>query len=170
MDLSALDRLDRQELRDYVEFLLWHYRVMDSFWFIYITEEYGQEVAEHLNERVWARVGGMASKDLMQRYGIEERGLAGFVQMLEIYPWTLLVGYEIEASPDEVVVSVPNCPTQEARRSRGLDEYECREMHRLEFEGMAQAVDPAIAVDCEFAPPRTRPEGLDCRWRFTMRA
>lgn len=168
MEISRLEGLDSEGLRRYVQFLLWHYRVMDSFWFIFLAEEHGQEAAEHLNERVWGRVGGMATKGLVERFAIEEKGLRGFVRALELYPWTILVGYQIEESDDEVVVSVPCCPTQEARRSRGLEEYQCREMHRLEFESMTAAVDPRITVACDFAPPGERPAGMDCRWRFRM--
>ena len=107
LDKSALDQLTPDELRRYVDFLLWHYKVMDGFWFIYATEQFGQPAAEKLNEKVWARVGGMAAKDLKARFGIQEKGLPGFVKVLRLYPWTLLVGYEVEAREQEVILTVP---------------------------------------------------------------
>ncbi len=168
MDLSRLDHLDAEGLREYIEFLLWHYRVMDSFWFIKVAERYGQPVAEAVNEEVWGRISGMAAGDLVRRFRIEKTGLAGFAEALRLFPWTILVGYEIEETDDEITVTVPVCVTQEARRKRGLGEYACRDMHRLEFEGLAQAVDPRILVHCDVAPPDDRPPGLDCRWRFTL--
>jgi hypothetical protein len=168
MDLSRFETMDAAELRSYLAFLLWHYRVMDSFWFLYVAEDHGQPVAEHLNERVWARVSGLAARDLITRFAVTEQGLEGFVKVLRLYPWTLLIGYQIEESPHEVVLTVPCCATQEARRRRGLEEYICAEMHRQEFLGIAAQVDPRIQVDCEFAPPEERPAGLDCRWRFRL--
>ncbi len=168
MDLSRFDTMGSAELREYLEFLLRHYRVVDGFWFIYMTEDYGLPAAEELNERVWARVSELAARDLVKRFHITERGLRGFVQVLRLYPWTLLLEYQIEEMPDEVVLTVPCCATQEARRSRGLPEYECREMHRREFAAIAGQVDSRIQVHCDFAPPGERPEGCDCRWRFRL--
>jgi hypothetical protein len=168
MDLSRFDTMEPDELRDYLAFLLWHYRVMDSFWFLNIAAEHGQESAESINERVWARVGGLAARDLVSRFGVEEKGLEGFLKVLHLYPWTLLLEYDIVETADEVVITVPCCATQEARRNRGLGEYVCEAMHRKEFEAIAAQVDPAITVHCDFAPPGERPEGLDCRWRFRV--
>jgi len=169
MDLGILDTMDAPELREYLRFLLWHYRVVDGFWFLCVEEKFGRPAAEHLDEVVWDKIAGMSAKDFVERFKITEKGLEGLFRAFQYLPWTMIVGYHVEHRGDHLLLTVPACPTQVARVRYGLPEFYCRDMHQTEFESFARAIDAGIKVECLLAPP-DHPPDLFCKWRFTMQS
>jgi hypothetical protein len=167
MDLGILETMDAPELRSYLQFLLWHYRVVDGFWFLSVEETYDRRAAEHLDEKVWGKIAGISAEDIIKRFRIEEKGINGFVKAMEYCPWTMIVGYHIENKGTEAILTVPQCPTQVARVRHGLPEFHCRDMHKTEFESFAHAIDEGIRVECILAPP-DHPPDLFCKWKFTL--
>ncbi len=70
MGIGVLQDMDEAGVKNYLEFLLWHYRVIDAFWFIFVGARFDQPTAERINEQVWSRVGSMAAADLVKRFDI----------------------------------------------------------------------------------------------------
>jgi len=167
MDLGILETMSSAKLRSYLEFLLWHYRVVDGFWFLSVESKYGRPDAEHLDEVVWGKIAGMSAKDLAERFSITEKGLKGLLRAFQYLPWTMIIGYKIEDRGDHLMLTVPECPTQVARVRHGLPEFHCRDMHQREFESFVHAIDPGVKVECLLAPPE-HPSDMFCRWRFSL--
>jgi hypothetical protein len=88
--------MPKEELPSYLEFLLWQYRLVDSFWFLSVEEAHGRENAEKLNENVWVRVGPLAVRDLKQRFNISEKGLHGLEKGLRLFSWTSIGNRQIK--------------------------------------------------------------------------
>ncbi|MEJ2716965.1 MAG: DUF6125 family protein [Deltaproteobacteria bacterium] len=160
--------MEREELLKYLDFMMWHYRVVDAFWYISLEESYDSKTADHFNEKVWEKAAQLAAGRILKDFEIQERGLEGFLKALRYFPWAIMCEYQVEQKPDELTLWVPECPTQMARLRRDLGEYDCREMHRGEFISFAHAIDPRIMVECVHAPPDPHPPERFCMWRFTI--
>ncbi len=163
-----IPEFNNEELRPYIEFMISSFRKTDGFWFLGVENTYGYDAAIALNEKVWHRMGKIMTREIKEKFSINEKGLKGFARVLRYSPWATISEFDIVEKDEEVIVSIPHCASQEARLKKGAGEYSCKEMHLGEFTNMINEIDKDIRVECLFAPPDPHPDGLFCKWRFTM--
>ncbi len=168
MAIPGLDLMDEKEKDAFLELVLWHYKVIDGFWFLCVSETFGQGSAENVVEKVWENAARLASREIVRRFVIKENGLKGFARAIRLFPMATLVGYDITEEDSAVIIAVPHCSAQEARLKHGLGEFKCKGMHRSLFDAFAKEIDPSIRTECLFAPPDPHPEDMFCKWRFTV--
>ena len=163
-----MPQFDKEELQPYIEFMLNMLRRTDGFWFLGVEHGYGYDAAIKMNEEVWLKMGKIMTREIKEKFSIEEKGLKAIAKVLRYSPWSMISGFDIEEKEEEVIVSVPHCRSQEARLKKGVGEYACKEMHLGEFESIIEEVDRDIRIECLFAPPDPHPEELFCKWRLTV--
>ena len=161
-------QFNNEELQQYVKFMLNQFRRIDGFWFLGVENTCSYDAAIKMNEEVWHKMGKIMTREIKERFSIEEKGLKALVKVFRYYPWAIISGYEIETKDEEIIFSVPHCPSQEGRLKKGLGEYNCKDMHFGELTSIIEEVDRNIKVECLFAPPDPHPKELFCKWCFTM--
>ncbi len=159
-----------KELKEYLDFVLWHYAAIDGFWFLGVSEAVGQKKAEEIVETVWRNAAKLAARETVRRFGITERGVPAVAKALKLFPMASVVGYQFDETPEGLVLTVPHCSAQEARLRHGQGEFVCKPMHMALFRAFAAEIDPSVDVECLFAPPDPHPKDLFCKWRFTTEA
>ena len=82
----TLSGFNKRELFTYLEFLLNQFRRVDGFWFLEAEDKFGYDAAIKINEDVWDRMGRLMTREIKQRFGIEQRGLEAFVKVMQVYP------------------------------------------------------------------------------------
>ena len=76
------DAMDKEDMRKYLDFLMWHYRVVDAFWYVAIEDELGSDQANHFNERLWDKAATLAAEAIVKRFAITDKGFDGFIAAL----------------------------------------------------------------------------------------
>jgi hypothetical protein len=160
--------MDKDEA-EYLDFLLRQYRLCDAYWFLEVEKKFGLDAAVELNENVWGTIGGKGAREIKKRFKIEKKGLDGFMEALNLFPWTKITGYKMEREKDKLILTVPLCPPQAARIKSGQGEFPCKAMHIKEFTAFAKEIDENIVVKCAYAPLDKHPADCFCRWEFTLK-
>ena len=75
----------------------------------------------------------------------------------------------VEVSDDRCIFRMNNCRVQSARNQKGLPDFPCKEVGKVEYKKFAQTIDPRIEVTCICCPPDEHPDEYYCTWEFQLK-
>jgi hypothetical protein len=144
---------------------------MDGLWFRNIEDEFGTEVATKFDEKMWRKYAEVEAKRIKEALNITEGGFEALFKIMNFAVWAMGGRFDYkfeEITPKRVVFYRTRCPNQEARLKQGLGEFPCKQVGIGSWVATARVADPRIKVDNIFCPPDPRPEGIWCKWAFTL--
>jgi len=143
---------------------------VDGLYFLGIEEQFGTEAATIIDAAVWQTMAKIEARALQKMLCIKEKAdIPTIVQLLLKSSWALDQPFKtIEVNPRRAVLSINRCRTQESRLKKDLDEFPCKKVRFGYLENFAKAFNPDVKVECIICPPGKHPNGLWCRWSFSL--
>lgn len=162
--------MTRDELLRALEMFAKNWLAHDGCWFLAAEECFGLETAIDLDTRSWKRFAAVEALRIMSTFNIPEAGgLDALEKALSLRLYAVVNSQRTEWSPDRKHLRffMDACRVQEARRRKGLADFPCKRVGRVEFETFAATVDPRIKTACLHCPPDAEAEQF-CGWEFTL--
>ena len=165
-----LERLNKEELINYIKDLSKNWLAIDGTWFQVVEKEFGLEKAIELDAAQWKRFTVIEAKRIMRRFNIQENGgILALVKALNYRVYANINVQEIvEISENRCIFRMNDCRVQYARKRRNLPDFPCKPVGIIEYQDFAKTIDPRIKTKCICCPPDQHPDSYYCAWEFTI--
>lgn len=169
MPSGVLESMTREDLIRYIEILSKNFLTIDGYWFLGVEEKFGIEAAIDIDRRAWEQYAVSEAKRIKELLGIAEGTLADLERALQLICFAPSSGVRIELLDGRLVMTITKCRPQRARTRDGRGEFACKPVGFAHLSTFAKTINPRFETRCIFAPPDSHPDGLWCRWEFSLK-
>jgi hypothetical protein len=160
--------MSREDLLRALEMFAKNWLAHDGCWFLAAEERLGMQAATELDERAWERFAAVEAQRIITTFRLPQNGgLETLEKALTLRMYSLINAQRVEWSDDRKRLRffTEVCRVQETRRRKGLSDFPCKSVGRIEFETFARTIDPRIRTICLHCPPDAK-DGKYCGWEF----
>jgi len=168
-DREMLKKMGGEKLLDYFFLQIRNLWRVDGLYFLGIEKKFGTEAATEVDAGVWEAMAEIEAKSLQRLFETGENpDVATIMDLLRRSSWALDQPFKTtEISSKRAVLGVDRCRTQEARLSKGLEEFPCKRVRFGYLKNFAKTLNPNVTVTCLRCPPDKHPKDAWCKWEFT---
>lgn len=169
-DREILKKMPEEKLLDCFFLQIRNLWRVDGLYFLGIEKKFGTEAATEVDAGVWEAMAEIEARSLQRIFdGGENPDVATIMYLLRRSSWALDQPLKtIETSSKRAVLSVDRCRTQEARLSKGLEEFPCKKVRFGYLNRFAKTLNSNVKVNCLRCPPDKHPKDSWCKWEFTL--
>ncbi|MFO8077048.1 MAG: DUF6125 family protein [Thermoplasmatota archaeon] len=169
-DRALIEDIPKEKLADFVFMHLRNMWAVDGFYYMFIEETYGTEVATEIDRRVWEVMGKIEARKIKKLFDITGDSLSDMINALRYSGWTIdLEDKEIEEKNGVGIIRNVKCRVQNTRINKGLGEFGCKPVRKGFLTSFAKEFNPDINLTCNVCPPDDHPDDLWCEWVFSLK-
>ncbi len=169
-DRKILTQMPAEQLLDYFFLQIRNLWRVDGLYFLGIEKKFGTEAATEIDAGVWETMATIEAKSLQKSFKTGENpDVPTIIDLLRKSSWALDQPFKtVEVSAGRAVLSIDRCRTQEARLSKGLEEFPCKKVRFGYLKNFAKTLNPKTEVNCLTCPPDKHPKQTWCKWEFVL--
>jgi len=167
---QLIDEIPEEKLADFIFMHLRNMWAVDGFYYLFIEEKYGKEVATEIDRKVWEVMGKIEARKIKELFNIKKNDIPSVMKALSYSGWSMdLEDKEIILEKDKGILRNVKCRVQNTRLENGLEEFECKVVRFGFLKAFVKEFNPDIEVKCKVCPPDEHPDDLWCEWVFEMK-
>ncbi len=166
-----IESLSKEQLRELLSDMAKRWLAHDGLWFQAVERAHGMDEAIRLDAEAWYGMTRGEAQRILRFLGVSAGGGLDLLERaLRFRLYALLNDQESERVGDDTLIfRMRTCRVQEARRRKGLPDFPCKEVGKVEYSGFAASIDPRIKTEVIACPPDDEPRDYACAWRFTLK-
>ena len=167
---QLIDQIPEEKLADFIFMHLRNMWAVDGFYYLFIEEKYGTEVATEIDRKVWEVMGKIEARKIKQLFNINGNDIPSVMKALSYSGWSMdLEDKEIIIEKDKGILRNIKCRVQNTRLKNGLTEFGCKPVRWSFLKSFAKEFNSDIDVTCNVCPPDKHPDNLWCEWVFKVK-
>jgi hypothetical protein len=169
-DREMLSKMPIEKLLDFFFLQIRNLWRVDGLYFLGIEKKFGTEVATEIDAGVWETMAQIEARSFLRMFNVGDNpDVRTIIELLRRSSWALDQPFKtVEVSDKRAALSVDRCRTQEARLSKGLNEFPCKRVRFRYLKNFAKTLNPKVEVNCIVCPPDQHPKDVWCKWEFTL--
>jgi hypothetical protein len=169
LERELIDKIPKEKLADFVFMHLRNMWAVDGFYYLFIEEKYGTEIATDIDRRVWEVMGKIEARKIKKLFEIKGKDIPSMMKALSYSGWSMdLEDKEIIIEKNKAILRNIECRVQNTRLKKGLKEFGCKPVRFGFLKAFAKEINPYIVVKCNCCPPDPHPKNLWCEWEFSL--
>lgn len=168
---ESINGLSYERLLELLKIYAKNWLAHDGCWFLAIEHQLGMEQAIEFDREAWRQFSVIEAKRIKEFLNLENNsGLAGLEQALKFRLYsTINEQYSKFEDSKTLLHFVKTCRVQEARRRKGLPDFQCQSVGIVEYSMFAKEIDSRIKTTSISCPPNISNPEFYCIWKFEIK-
>jgi hypothetical protein len=166
---TDINQLSRDRLFALLEIFAKNWLAHDGLWFQAVEKAHDLDEAMKLDAHAWHRFSPIEAKRIKTFLDLPDQGgLEALEIALRFRLYAVLNKQHSELADGRLRFYMKDCRVQSARKRKGLPDFPCKEVGKVEYSRFAATIDPRIKTSCIACPPDAHPEAYYCGWEFWL--